>query len=447
MPRIPSRAFPTLVLMIFLSPDPLLPQEPGPGSDRWNRAAREWVGLLKEGNFDGAGARVDPRVPGGAMGPEQLRTIWAQLSGQLGPLLSLEPGTVSVQGEYHAVDLPAAFEAQSVVIRIVLTDDLQVSGFFVRPPAPSAYEPPPYVRPESFREVEVVVGSDPWALPGVLTLPRGEGPFPGLVLVHGSGPNDRDETIGGNKPFRDLAWGLASSGIAVLRYDKRTHVHGRSLPAGIGLEDEVLLDALAALDLARKAPEIEADRVFLLGHSLGGMMAPEIARRDGGLAGVAILAAPARPFFQVLRGQLEYLASLEAGPDSPARIQLDSLVAVVRKAEAGELAPDQDLLGAPAGYWRELAEVDPVATARESLVPLIVLQGGRDYQSTSQDLSLWEKGLDGRERATFRHYPSLDHLFAAGEGTATPEDYVSTVRHVDESVIRDLARWILGGGS
>ena len=131
-------------------------------------------------------------------------------------------------------------------------------------------------------------------------------------------------------------WGLASRGIAVLRYDKRTKAHGANLPADIGLDEEVVLDALSALEVARNRPEIDSNRVFLLGHSLGGMMAPEIGLRDGRLAGIAILAAPSRPFFQVLTSQLEYLASLESDPDSPARAQLDSLIKVVKRVESGE---------------------------------------------------------------------------------------------------------------
>ncbi len=435
-----------LSLPMVIVPGTLPGQEASLGSDRWNRAALEWIELLKGGSFQEAGARVDPAVPEGAMGPEQLGTLWAQISAQLGALQSLRAGTVSEQGEYHMVDLPAAFENQSLVLRVVLTDSLQVSGFFLRPSEPPAYDSPPYVDEDRFDEMEVTIGSDPWLLPGVLTLPKEEGMVPVLILVHGSGPNDRDETIGANRPFRDLAWGLASRGIAVLRYDKRTKVHGANLPADIGLDEELVLDALLALEVARNRPEIDSNQVFLLGHSLGGMMAPEIGFRDGRLAGIAILAAPSRPFFQVLTSQLEYLASLESDPGSPARTQLDSLIRVVKRVESGEAPQDQVVLGAPPRYWREVAEVDPVAVARDLSIPLMVLQGGRDYQSTPEDLSLWEEGLGEKEGFTPKLYPTLNHLSASGTGTATPEEYVSGARHVDEEVIQDLASWIHGIG-
>ncbi|MGC8778664.1 MAG: alpha/beta hydrolase family protein, partial [Candidatus Caldatribacteriaceae bacterium] len=106
-----------------------------------------------------------------------------------------------------------------------------------------------------FTERDVTFGIPGWELPGTVTIPKGNRPFPALLLVHGSGPNDRDETILGNKPFRDLAWGLATQGIAVFRYDKRTYVHGMKLTSlemtHFTVEEEVFLDTLKALEFLR----------------------------------------------------------------------------------------------------------------------------------------------------------------------------------------------------
>ncbi|MGW8267390.1 MAG: alpha/beta hydrolase [Longimicrobiales bacterium] len=443
-PRSGSTAL-LLVGIAMSLPFPLSAQDPGLQADRWNRAAIDWVTLLRTGDFEAAGSRVDPAVPEGAMSPSQLETIWAQLSAQLGNLVSLDPGSVEPFQTYQRANLQAVFDNAEVVLRVVLNPDLQISGFFVLPPKPPAYEVPAYVDEESFTEAEVTVGSDPWALPGVLTLPRGGGPFPGVVLVHGSGPNDRDETVGGNRPFRDLAWGLASRGIAVLRYDKRTRVHGSALPADLGLEAEVVEDALLALDLLRGREEVDEDRVFLLGHSLGAMLAPDIGLRDGRVAGVSVLAAPLRPFLEVLRSQLEYIGSLENDPSSPARIQLDSLLAEVGRAESGEMGPEETLLGVRRAYWAEVERLEPLEAARRLSAPIFILQGGRDYQSTTEDFRLWEQGLAGKGGVRMKLYPSLSHLFTPGEGTATPEEYSTQVKHVDEEVIRDLSDWILGG--
>ena len=447
MPRRAAPSLRTVLLTVFIMTLPLhlASQELPLQADRWNRAAMEWLNFLRSGDFEAAGARADPAVPAGTFGSAQLETLWAQLSTQMGELVFLESGPVVEYQAYHIVDLPAEFENQKVVLRVVLSDALEISGFFIRPPEPPVYEAPEYVNPDSFSEVEVTVGVEPWSLPGVLSVPSEDGPFPVVVLVHGSGPNDRDETVGGNRPFRDLAWGLASNGIAVLRYDKRTKVYGGALPPELGLEEEVVEDALLALELVRGREEGDPDRVFLLGHSLGAMLAPDIGLRDGKLAGVAILASPARPFLPVLREQLEYIASLETDPSSPARAQLDSLVAEVDRAQRGEMGPDEAILGVRRGYWQELEELDPRAAALELSVPTLVLQGGRDYQSTEEDFKLWQVALGEKDGVTMKLYSSLNHLFATGIGKATPAEYASEVKHVDPEVIRDLAQWILEG--
>src|SRR5262249_29401225 len=163
----------------------------------------------------------------------------------------------------------------------------RIAGLRFRPPAAPAapYSPPAYVTPASYTETEFTVGSGDWPLPGTLEMPVGAGPFPALVLVQGSGPNDRDETLFGNKPFKDLALGLASRGVAVLRYDKRTKVYQAKLAGvpGLTVTEEVVEDALAAVKTLRAQPRIDPARVFVLGHSLGGMLIPRIAARPASL--------------------------------------------------------------------------------------------------------------------------------------------------------------------
>ena len=114
--------------------------------------------------------------------------------------------------------------------------------------------------------------------------------------------------------------------------------------------------------------------------------------------------------------------------------------------EAGEIPDDEVVLGAPAPYWREVAAVDPVATAAGLSVPLLVLQGGRDYQSTTEDLELWVAGLQGRPGFHSKLYPNLNHLFGPGTGMATPEEYSAGPNYVDPEVIQDLADWVAGAG-
>ncbi|MHB1222870.1 MAG: alpha/beta hydrolase [Gemmatimonadaceae bacterium] len=410
-------------------------------ADRWNDRALGFVRALGDGDFAAAGGLVSGAVPADAMSPPRLEQLWTGLTAQLGALAQLTPGESAVERGRHVANIGARFARSEVTLRVVLDDDAAVAGFWVSAPRPPAYDAPSYVDSSTFHEVELTVGRAP-ALPAVLTLPRDGGPAAVVVLVHGSGPNDRDETVGGNRPFRDLAWGLASRGIAVLRYDKRSYASPASLGEAATVEEEVIADAVAALDVARSADGVDGARVVLLGHSLGGTLAPEIVGRDGGgVAGVVLLAAGARPMVVTLDEQLAYLDSLARAAGQPTA-ELDGARALVRQLAARTLPPDVNVLGAPARYVYDLDDRRPLDLARRLTVPVLVLHGGRDYQVTAEDVALWRDALADNPSAIIREFPALDHLFMPGEGRATPAAYTYTSGHVAQDVIDEIARWI-----
>jgi hypothetical protein len=301
---------------------------------------------------------------------------------------------------------------------------------------------PAYSKPDSFRERDVTVGNDEWKLPGTLTVPVGKGPFPAIALVHGSGPNDRDETVGQTKVFKDLAEGLASRGIVVLRYEKRTRQYAAKTAAmeRFTVNEETVDDAVQALATLRAQPEVDAKRVFLLGHSLGGNLAPRIAEADAKLAGLVLLAANARPLAEALLDQAEYLGATPA--------DLQALRAQAAKLKALEPA-DADApplhigpISAPASYWLDLNAYDPAATAKRLTIPMLILQGERDYQVTMKDLAVWKSALGSRKNVTLRSYPALNHLFVAGEGKSLPAEY-NKPGHVAPEVVDDVAKFLL----
>ncbi len=300
-----------------------------------------------------------------------------------------------------------------------------------------------------FIETDITVGSAPWNLPGTLTLPAGASrPAPAVVIVHGSGPVDRNGTVGVLTPYADLASGLAAQGIAVLRYDKRTLVRRAELAAigpNITVADETIDDAVAAVDLLVGTEGVDPTAVFVLGHSLGGYLGPRILERSTAARGLIVLAGNTRPMPEVILDQTAYLASLTGEPTPEVEQALAALRRGAALAASSELSPSTPAaelpFGVPASYWLDLRDYDPAALAAGLRRPLLILRGERDYQVTEADMDGWRAGLAATPDVTLRTYRNLSHAFMAGEGPGTPQDYLRP-GHVAEEVIDDIAGWI-----
>ncbi|MGI8743772.1 MAG: alpha/beta fold hydrolase [Bryobacteraceae bacterium] len=389
-------------------------------SQTQEQIAHKFVDLLAHQDFTKAEQYFDPQVAA-LMPASKLEAVWESVVSKAGPY-SRELGIrTQSMGPRSIVVVDCQFAKRALSIQLVLNGDGKISGLHFLP-----YHAAVEAKiPEGVTEKPL----DVLDLPGTLTIPQGTGPFPGLVLVHGSGPNDRDETIGPNKPFRDLAWGLAARGIAVYRYDKRTRVHPQ-LIAGFTVKEEVTDDALAAVNLLRKTAQIDPKRIFVLGHSLGGMLLPRIGKADPGIAGLISMAGETQPLEDVIVRQIELLA--------PAKVeQMKEQAEAVKNMKPGG-AP---AFGVPASYWLDLRGYNPAELAKTLKQPMLILQGERDYQVTMKDFEAWKKALTGRPNVTFKTYPSLNHLFLAGEGESRPAEY-QTPGRVPDAVLDDVAKWI-----
>ncbi|MEV6610526.1 alpha/beta fold hydrolase [Kutzneria sp. NPDC051319] len=348
---------------------------------------RTVVDLAAADRFEELADRFTPELRAAASA-DLVRLAWAKEVGELrsvGEPVGLGSGTFSVRLNGN-VDLFASFDEQG-----------QVSG--LRLAAAAQWTPPPYARPRLFTETEVLVGQRP----GTLALPR-KGNGVGVVLLSGGGPFDRDGTAGAMKPLKDLAWGLAARGVASVRFDKPVNA-----PT---LTEEYVPHAVAGVELLRE----HVDRVFVVGHSAGGKVAPKVALAAPAVSGLVLMAADTQPMTDT---------AVRVGR----RLGQDLTEVAARTAAVTADTPDGELLfGFPATYWLELKAYDQVAVAIEADRPMLVLQGGRDYQVTVEDdLPAWRRV----PRAETRILPELDHMFFPDNGS-----------HVDEQVIEDIAAWV-----
>lgn len=380
-----------------------------------------------------------------AVPADRLQATWESLPAQAGDASGRGEPVVSAADGTQAVRIPLHYARAELVAIVSVDGNGKIAGFLVQP-AQAAAAPAP-ASDAGFSERDVTVGKGERALPGTLAMPNGAGPFPAVVLVHGSGPQDRDETIGPNRVFLDIARGLAAQGIAVLRYDKRSKARPQDAAGAATIDTETTDDAVLALRSLRAVQTVDVKRLFVLGHSQGGMMAPRIAahaRQAGSpVAGLVLMAAPSRKLLDILVEQVQRMAVLDDGrtsaDEATALAQLQQQVGRVR---AGADVPDADApLAQSAAYWRSTDAVDPVAEARALGLPMLLLQGARDIQVVDADWQGWRDAFHDDGKVEFKLYPALNHLGIAGEGDGNLADY-AIPGHVDGQLIADTAAWI-----
>jgi dienelactone hydrolase len=420
-------------------------------------SARALVDQLAAGQFDTAVTNFDAKMQQ-VLPPDKLQETWQALLAQVGPYQGQLGARTERREGYDLVFVTTQFAQALLDTQVTFDDEGQVAGLFFVPAQTSSaegsesedsYDPPGYVQMAAFEERNMVIPSGDWILPATFTYPVGEGPFPVVLLIHGSGPQDRDETVGLRKPFRDLAWGLASQGIAVLRYEKRTKEFPERVIANqqeFTVYDETIDDALAAISLLSKMKDVDGERIYALGHSLGGMLLPRIASQAPHLAGLITLAGPSRPLEDLYLEQMTYIVQLDgevSDQEQETLAQIEQQVARVKDSQLSIDTPPSELpLDIPASYWVDLRGYDPPQAAAQLDQPMLFLQGERDYQVTLDDLQGWQATLASRDDVEFEVYPALDHFFVKGEGLSTPHEDYTSEGHVSNLVVDDIATWI-----
>ena len=378
-----------------------------------------------------------------ALSQDRILTVVKQLEFQFGAYRSVENITVSKTANAGIDTLKALcqFSDKSGDLTATIDNEGKIIGFFIKPH--TSFTEPSYARHDRFTEQEIEIPSAHLRLKGTLSLPQSDAPVPCVVLVHGSGPCDRDETVGSIKVFRDLAWGLASNGIAVLRYEKRSRQFPNE-PINT-VNDETVDDAIAAVEFLKTQSAVDQTKLIVLGHSLGALMIPRIAQREKKLAGLIICAGPTRKLEDIVVYQIAYIDSVNGVASGSENLQRAKAQAQIIRTlgEKDNAAESKLLLGIKPSWWLDIKDYDPIKTANATDQPLLIIQGERDYQVTLEDFKGWQKGMKDRQHVSLKCYPGLAHTFTSAFDKPGPGDY-DKPQNVSSEVIEDLSAWIKG---
>ncbi|UPK41407.1 stalk domain-containing protein [Paenibacillus pabuli] len=387
------------------------------------------------------------------LSPTLLSQLWTSLEGQFGKITSqplakhIENNTVHYNVTYT---FKTALTNLDITVRMNhtgLVDDLHIAAA-----VPDVYQKPSYDNPSSYTEQKITIGDGELALPGTLTLPKGDGPFPVIILVHGSGPNNQDSAIGGAKPFRDLAVGLASQGIAVLRYDKVTYEHTYKVASQpkFTLKQESVDHVTEAVQILKKNTHIDSTGIFVAGHSQGGFALPLIIAEDKqhDIAGGILLAAPSSSFVDVLTEQQDELVKRvkQVGLDTENfKVQADFYKKVAALVKDPKYSVDhlpESFPLQPAYWWFEQKDYVPSELAKTQNTPMLIIQGENDVQVSMKQFQNWKSALQGHSNVTYKSYPKVNHILSSYDGISIGQEYIQP-SNVSKDIIDDIAKWVL----
>ncbi len=407
--------------------------------------AKQFIEKLSNGEYEIAYNYFDNIVKNQFKLP-QLEGLWQMLKALHGDFESITNVEGSNYLDNRIVILTTSFNLSIVKFRIVVNADGLIIGFVIDSvTSKKPYSPPEYADTTNIIEIPTEFGEEGFKLKGIITIPKNKDNYPLLILVHGSGPQDMDESFGPNKIFKDIALGLASKGIAVFRYEKRTKVHGEKIGTDIDIDKETVDDAVLAVKHISEQKSINPTKIFLLGHSLGGYMAPKIAQRAKELSGIILMAGSLSPLEDLILMQIRYLAEIKG---EPSQEEIDNINKISRQREflkKSNLADDTPVdslpLGVPPSYWRSLRNYQPDLVAKQIDTPTLVLQAEMDYQVPQSEFEKWRKALSGRKNTDFVMLKGLNHLFMKSEHKGY-EDYFKE-GHVSNDLIQTVGDWIL----
>jgi pimeloyl-ACP methyl ester carboxylesterase len=396
---------------------------------------------------------------------EELEKVWYKTIGKYGRYKSHYFGEViekdaAISYLYvlecgsSALAVVLAFNGQGEVMTFILQppegEPLNSQPFWVVPEFPEPryfdYRVPSYVDTTRFSETEFTMqGAIP--IPAVMTVAKTNEPNPVVLIFQGFGATDRDETIGPLKPLRDIAWGLASQGIASVRFDCRAYTQPAEVVSGFDLNGYLLDDIAALLAYIRMESAIfDTTRIYLAAHGFGGMAAPIAAKYDGALAGLILLSTPARQFSDILvetvkNDMKDWDTTISEGEGKEKT--LSEVAEILDNLQQRRLPPNEMILFAPAQVWYDLMDNNHLDIAGQLDIPVLIIHSGRDIKANDVDYEIWKNRFNGCQNVGFQRYDDLNHFYQPpGKGSAGKFTFQITGDPVNARVIEDLSVWI-----
>jgi hypothetical protein len=381
--------------------------------------------------------------------PDRFQGIWESLAAINGDLNEVGSTAYLYLDTMHVTTTKLKFKNASIGLRLSFDTSWKMAGLYVVDAEP-IYNIPNYVNTFGFYEIKIPFGPTGFEGEAILTVPIQQKKYPCVIIIGGSGPIDKDATIGPNKIYKDFSWGLAAKGVASVRFDKRTkNYFGKIMEAHKNgkyytIEQEYLEDIKEIIAKTMKKSAIDAKRVYLLGHSQGAGLMPLFLKQNSKIAGAIMAAGNYTSMPNLMQYQFDYLMPMQVKTKADSAI-FDNLRAQAKNAAKSNLPntfPNDSLPAMyPFSYWNYMNKIDLIKLAKSNKKPVFIIQGERDYQVPISEYNFWKEALQTKNNYTFNSYKKLNHLFLEGEGKSVPNEYFLR-SNVPEYVIDDISKWI-----
>ena len=360
-----------------------------------------------------------------------LSEVVSQIESHVGPY----KGVIEVNNESNIYYFYSEFENQKLDITLTFNTENKIIGFF--------FVPHKEFKKENFIGKELNIKSGNLELNGTLLTPENDSLKKLVIFIHGSGPNDRDETIFENKPFKDVSESLYKRGIASYRFDKKVFSNPESFNDNSTIDEEITNDILDIINYFKNDNQFSNYEIIILGHSLGAYLTPRIINKSNKVSKAIMLAGNARSLDKLIIEQYNYLYELNPTEDLKNELgKLKNQIFLLHSKRFNLNTSKENLpLNLSANYWQSILDYNPLKEGKKIKIPMLILHGERDYQVTMKDFELWKKSLDNNKKATFISYPKLNHLFITGDKKSEPKEYMIKGT-VDEMAINDIFNFI-----